>query len=50
MANEAHYRGLKGEDLEKNREAIIENATATAKRPLRLRYELGHIAEQRRWR
>jgi trigger factor len=46
MANEAHYRGLKREDLEKNREAIIENATTTAKRQLRLRYVLGHIAEQ----
>ncbi len=46
MANEAHYRGLKREDLEKNREAIIENATATAKRQLRLRYVLGRIAEQ----
>ena len=46
MANEAHYRGLKREDLEKNREAIIENATATAKRQLRLRNVLGHIAEQ----
>lgn len=46
MANEAHYRGLKREDLEKNREAIIENATASAKRQLRLRYVLGHIAEE----
>jgi trigger factor len=46
MANEAHYRGLKREDLEKNREAIIENATTTAKRQLRLRYVLGHIAEE----
>ena len=45
MANEAHYRGLKREDLEKNREAIIENATATAKRQLRLRYVLGQIAD-----
>jgi trigger factor len=46
MANEAHYRGLKREDLEKNRESIIENATATAKQQLRLRYVLGRIAEQ----
>jgi trigger factor len=46
MANEAHYRGLKREDLEKNREAIIENATVSAKRQLRLRYVLGQIAEQ----
>ncbi len=46
MANEAHYRGLKREDLEKNRDAIIENATASAKRQLRLRYVLGRIAEQ----
>ena len=46
MANEAHYRGLKREDLEKNREAIIENATGSAKRQLRLRYVLGRIAEE----
>jgi trigger factor len=46
MANEAHYRGLKREDLEKNREAIIENATASAKRQLRMRYVLGCIADQ----
>ncbi len=46
MASEAHYRGLKREDLEKNREAIIESATAAAKRQLRLRYILGRIAEQ----
>jgi trigger factor len=45
MASEAHYRGLKREDLEKNREAIIESATATAKHQLRLRYILGRIAE-----
>ncbi|MEI7900334.1 MAG: hypothetical protein WCK89_08775, partial [bacterium] len=46
MMNEAHYRGLTREDLEKNREAIIENATASAKRQLRIRYVLGRIAEQ----
>lgn len=46
MMNEAHYRGLTREDLEKNREAIIENATASAKRQLRVRYVLGSIAEQ----
>jgi trigger factor len=46
MMNEAQYRGLTREDLEKNREAIIENATASAKRQLRLRYILGRIAEQ----
>lgn len=46
MASEAHYRGLKREDLEKNREAIIENAAVTAKRQLRLRYVLGRIAEK----
>lgn len=46
MMNEAHYRGLTREDLEKNREAIIENATASAKRQLRVRYVLGRIAEQ----
>ena len=46
MMNEAQYRGLTREDLEKNREAIIENASATAKRQLRLRYLLGRIAEQ----
>ncbi len=45
MMNEAHYRGLTREDLEKNREAIIENATASAKRQLRVRYVLGRIAE-----
>jgi len=45
MMNEAHYRGLTREDLEKNREAIIENATASAKRQLRIRYVLGRIAE-----
>jgi trigger factor len=46
MMNEAHYRGLTREDLEKNREAIIENATASAKRQLRVRYVLGRIAEE----
>ena len=46
MMNEAHYRGLTREDLEKNREAIIENATASAKRQLQVRYVLGRIAEQ----
>jgi len=46
MANEAHYRGLTREDMEKNREAIIENATGSAKRQLSLRYILGRIAEQ----
>lgn len=46
MANEAHYRGLTREDLAKNREAIIENATASAKRQLTLRYILGRIADQ----
>jgi len=45
MMNEAHYRGLTREDLEKNREAIIENATASAKRQLRVRYVLARIAE-----
>ncbi len=46
MMNEAQYRGLTREDLEKNREAIIENATGSAKRQLRLRYILGAIAEK----
>lgn len=46
MMNEAHYRGQTREDLEKNREAIIETATASAKRQLRIRYVLGRIAEQ----
>lgn len=46
MMNEAHYRGLTREDLEKNREAIIENATTTAKRQLRVRYVLGRIAAE----
>jgi len=45
MMNEAHYRGLTREDLEKNREAIIENATTSAKRQLRVRYVLARIAE-----
>ena len=45
MMKEAHYRGLTREDLEKNRESIIENATASAKRQLRVRYVLGRIAE-----
>ena len=46
MMNEAHYRGLTREVLEKNRDAIIENATANAKRQLRVRYLLGRVAEQ----
>jgi len=46
MANEAHYRCLTREDMEKNRESIIENATESAKRQLTLRYILGRIAEQ----
>jgi trigger factor len=46
MMSEAHYRGLTREDLEQNRDAIIENATLTAKRQLRLRYLFGRIAEQ----
>lgn len=46
MMNEAQYRGLTREDLEKNREAIIENATGSAKRQLSLRYILGSIAEK----
>jgi len=45
MMNEAHYRGVTREDLEKNRAAIIENAAATAKRQLRVRYVLGRVAE-----
>lgn len=45
MMNEAQYRGLTREDLEKNREAIIENASTSAKRQLRLRHILGRIAE-----
>ncbi len=46
MMSEAHYRGLKRDDLEKNREQIIESATANAKQQLRLRYILGSIAEK----
>lgn len=46
MMNEARYRGLTREDLEKNREAIIENASTSAKRQLRLRYVLGRIAAE----
>lgn len=46
LMNEAHYRGLTREDLEKNRASIIENATTTAKRQLRTRYVLGRIADE----
>jgi trigger factor len=46
VVNEAHYRGLTREELEQNRDAIIESATLTAKRQLRLRYLLGRIAEE----
>lgn len=46
MARDAQYRGVKSDELERNREAIIESATASAKRQLRLRYVLGRIAEQ----
>lgn len=46
MMNEARYRGATREDLEKNREAIIEGASASAKRQLRLRYVLGRIAAE----
>ena len=46
MMSEAQYRGLTREDLEKNKDAIIENAADNAKRQLRLRYVLGGIAEQ----
>ncbi|MDR2849750.1 MAG: trigger factor [Verrucomicrobiota bacterium] len=46
MMNEAQYRGLTREDLEKNRAAIIENATNVAKRQLRLRHILGRIAAE----
>jgi len=44
MMEEARYRGLTHGDLEKNRAAIIENASTSAKRQLRLRYVLGRIA------
>jgi trigger factor len=46
MMSAAQYRGLTREDLEKDRDAIIENATNNAKRQLRLRYILGAIADQ----
>ncbi len=46
MSQEAHYRGLKREDLEKNRDEIVGNATKNAKRILRMRYILSGIAEQ----
>lgn len=46
MLRDAHYRGLKREDLEKNRDEIVGSATENAKRTLRLRYILGGIADQ----
>ena len=46
LLHDAQNRGMKREDLEKNRDAIIGNATENAKRTLRLRYILGAIAEQ----
>lgn len=46
MLQDAHYRGLKREDLEKNRDEIVGSATGNAKHTLRLRYILGGIAEQ----
>ena len=46
LMNDARYRGLTKEHLEQNREAIIENATTSAKRQVRLRYILDAIAQQ----
>ncbi|HOE61238.1 MAG TPA: trigger factor [Kiritimatiellia bacterium] len=46
MMGEAQSRGLTREDLEKSRGQIIENATTTARRQLRLRYILARIAEK----
>jgi trigger factor len=45
MMTEAQYRGLTREDLEKNRTAIIENATKASKQQLRKRYLLNAIAK-----
>ena len=46
MAEEAGQRGATKEDLEKNRSEIVENATTTAKRQLRVRYMLAAIGDQ----
>jgi trigger factor len=46
MAEEAGQRGATKEDLEKNRSEIVESATATAKRQLRVRYMLAAIGDQ----
>jgi len=46
MADEAGQRGMTKEDMAQHRTEIIERATATAKRQLRLRYILGAIAKK----
>lgn len=46
MAEDASRRGATKEDLEKNKAEIVESATATAKRQLRLRYMLAAIGDQ----
>jgi len=46
MAEEAGQRGATKDDLEKNRSEIVETATTTAKRQLRVRYMLTTIADQ----
>jgi len=48
MAADAQRQGVKPEDLERNRAEIIENATTSAKRQLRLRYILGAIADEKK--
>lgn len=46
MAEDAQRQGVKTEDLERNRNEIMEGATKQAKRQLRLRYLLGAIADE----
>ncbi|MCL2104384.1 MAG: trigger factor [Kiritimatiellaeota bacterium] len=46
MADDAGRRGMTKEDLEKHRAEIVENATATAKRQLRIRYLLAAVGDQ----
>ncbi|MDX9868365.1 MAG: trigger factor [Kiritimatiellia bacterium] len=46
MMGEAQDRGLTREDLAKSREQIIESATASARRQVRLRHILARIAEK----
>jgi len=46
MAEDASRRGMTKEDLEKHRAEIVENATAVAKRQLRIRYLLAAVGDQ----